>query len=85
MAKEETPEEYKERLRRSREEQLESQARRKQEAIARKARQEIERGQGRSAIFNTLFIIHFNLRALGSREKAKKQNRGKKGSSGGSP
>jgi len=50
MAKEETPEEYKERLRRSREEQLESQARRRQEAIARKARQEMEREQGKSAV-----------------------------------
>ena len=45
--KEETSEEYKERLRRSREEQLEAQARRKQESIARKARQEMEREQGK--------------------------------------
>lgn len=52
-AKEETPEEYKERLRRSREEQLASQARRKQESIARKARQEMEREQGKSAAFHT--------------------------------
>lgn len=57
MAKEETPEDYRERLRRSREEKLASQARRKQEAIARKARQEMEREQGRSGVFNaeTLF------------------------------
>lgn len=47
MAKEETPEEYRERLRKSRQEQLESQARRKQEGIARKARQEMEREQER--------------------------------------
>ena len=87
MAKEETPDEYKERLRKSREEQLESQARRKQESIARKARQEMEREQGRSAICNieTLLIIHFDPRALGSREKAKEQNRGQKSPSRGRP
>lgn len=86
MAKEETPEEYKERLRKSREEQLESQARRKQEGIARKARQEMEREQGRFAAFNaeTLFI-HFDARAVGSRKKAKEQSRGQKGPSRGSP
>lgn len=72
--KEETSEEYKERLRRSREEQLEAQARRKQESIARKARQEIEREQGKSAVFNTetFYIICFDARAFGSRKKAKK-------------
>lgn len=66
MPKEETPEEYRERLRKSREEQLASQARRTQENIARKARQEMEREQGRPAVFNTgtSLIIHFDARTL---------------------
>ena len=57
--KEETPEEYKERLRRSREEQLEAQARRKQESIARKIRQEMEREQGNATVFNTELLYSF--------------------------
>ena len=73
--KAETPEEYKERLRRSREEQLEAQARRKEESIARKIRQETEREQGKSAVFSieTLYLqFILMLRAFGGRKEAKK-------------
>jgi hypothetical protein len=73
QAKHESPEEYQERLRRTREEQLAAQERRKRESEARKERAAKEREQGELFIFD----FFYNLKSLLERIEAELRQKSK--------